>query len=239
LSDAPPSLSVLMPAFNEEATIVEAVERVLAAELPVPEYELIVVENGSQDRTRDLLRSRNWPAEVRVIELEQNVGKGGALRAALAEATGSYTAVLDADLEYDAGEIPKLLEPLLAGEADAVIGTRTFRSHSSYGFWYVIGGRGMSMIANALYNAWISDILSCMKAAPTATLRSLQLREKGFAIDAEIPARLLRAGQRIYEVPIAYKARSRQQGKKLTARDGVLILITLIRSRFDRWPQSP
>jgi glycosyltransferase involved in cell wall biosynthesis len=239
VSDAPPSLSVLMPAFNEEATIVEAIERVLAAEFQVADYELLVVENGSQDRTRELLRAREWPSEVRVIELERNIGKGGAVRAALEQATGSHTAILDADLEYDAAEIPKLLAPLLSGEAEAVIGTRTFRSHSSYGFWYVIGGRAMSVIANALYNAWISDVLSCMKVAPTATLRSLGLREGGFAIDAEIPARLLRAGKRIYEVPIAYRARSRREGKKLTARDGILILITLIRSRFDRWSPSP
>jgi dolichol-phosphate hexosyltransferase len=228
-----------MPAFDEEATIVEAIERVLATDFQVPDYELLVVENGSRDRTREVLKAREWPPEVRVIELDRNIGKGGAVRVALAEATGSYTAILDADLEYDAAEIPRLLDPLLSGEAEAVIGTRTFRSHSSYGFWYVIGGRGMSMVANALYNAWISDILSCMKVAPTATLRSLGLRESGFAIDAEIPARLLRAGRPIYEVPIAYTARSRQQGKKLTASDGLRILVTLIRSRFDRWSPSP
>jgi dolichol-phosphate hexosyltransferase len=238
VSDAQTSLSILMPAFNEEATIVAAIDRVLATDFQVDRLELLVVENGSQDGTRELLRGREWPAEVRIIELEHNIGKGGAIRSALAEAAGNYTAIIDADLEYNAADIPKLLEPMLAGDAEAVIGTRTFRSHSSYGFWYVIGGRAMSMIANVLFNAWITDILSCMKAAPTELLRSLGLREQGFAIDAEIPARLLRGGVRIYEVPIDYRARSRAEGKKLTARDGLVILVTLIRSRLDRWSPS-
>jgi glycosyltransferase involved in cell wall biosynthesis len=224
-------LSILMPAFNEEATVEQAVERVLAAAFPVP-LELLVIENGSTDGTRARLH-RDWPPEVRVIELERNIGKGGAVRLALSEATGSCAAILDADLEYDAADIPKLLEPVLAGEAQAVIGTRTFRSESSYGFWYVVGGRSISMIANALFNAWISDILSCLKVARTDLLRSLDLRESGFGIDAEIPARLLQRGIRIFEVPVTYRSRSREEGKKLTARDGLVMLRTLVRTRLD------
>jgi dolichol-phosphate hexosyltransferase len=235
VSESPTRLSILMPAFNEEATVVQAMERVIATDYPVDEVELLVVENGSTDRTRELLRSREWPPEVRVLELDRNLGKGGALRLALGEATGAYTAIFDSDLEYEAADIPKLIRPLLDGEAQAVIGTRTFRSHSSYGFWYVLGGRSISVIANALFNTWITDITSCMKAAPTDLLRSLGLRESGFAIDVEIPARLLRGGTRIYEVPISYRARSREEGKKLTARDGLLLLRALLRLRFGRW----
>jgi glycosyltransferase involved in cell wall biosynthesis len=225
-------LSILMPAFNEEATVTKAIERVLATEFPI-ELELLVIDNGSTDRSRAILDGRDWPAAVRVIRLDRNIGKGGAIRLGLAEATGSHTAILDADLEYDAADIPRLLDPLLAGDAQAVIGTRNFRAHSSYGFWYVVGGRAITVVANALFNAWISDILSCLKVAPTELLRSLQLREGGFGIDAEIPARMLKAGIRIYEVPVDYRSRTREEGKKLTARDGLVMLRTLLRIRLD------
>ncbi len=228
-------LSILMPAYNEEATVAASIERALAAELPVAERELIVVENGSTDATRRILAERDWPANVHILELDRNIGKGGAVRHALEHAGGTYTAILDADLEYEAADLGLLLEPLLLGEADAAIGTRVFHAHSAYGYWYVVGGRAISTAANMLYNAWLSDILCCLKVTPTALLRSLDLQARGFTIDAEIPARLLRAGKRIYEVPVTYAARQREQGKKLTASDGVRILSTLIRCRLDRW----
>jgi glycosyltransferase involved in cell wall biosynthesis len=221
-----------MPAFNEEATVATAIERVLAAELPVKETELIVVENGSTDSTRAVLDGREWPDSVRVLHLDQNRGKGGAVRFALEQARGTYAAILDADLEYDAADLADLLPPLTSGDAEVVIGTRAFKSHSAYGFWYVVGGRLMSLVANVLFNAWLSDITCGLKAMPTDLMRSLPLRERGFSIDAEIPALVLRRGIRIYEVPISYRARSRDEGKKLTARDGMTILWTLARCRF-------
>ncbi len=227
-----PDLSILMPAFNEEATVATAIERVLEAELPVDEIELIVVENGSTDSTRTVLQGREWPDNVKVLYLDQNRGKGGAVRLALEQARGTYTAILDADLEYNAADLADLLPPLTSGEAEVVIGTRAFKSHSAYGFWYVVGGRLMSLVANMLFNAWISDILCGLKAMPTDLMRSLPLREQGFSIDAEIPALVLRRGIRIYEVPISYRARSRDEGKKLTARHGISILRTLVRCRF-------
>jgi glycosyltransferase involved in cell wall biosynthesis len=228
-------LSILMPAFNEEATVAEAIDRALAAELPVGEFELIVVDNGSTDRTGQVLAERNWPANVRILSLERNSGKGGGVHHALESARGTYTAILDADLEYDAADLGDLLKPLLAGEADAAIGSRVFQAHSAYGFWYVVGGRAISTAANMLYNAWLSDILCCLKVTRTSLLRSLCLSKTGFEIDAEIPARLLRAGVRIYEVPVTYGARSRAQGKKLAASDGLRLLLTLIRCRVDQW----
>jgi glycosyltransferase involved in cell wall biosynthesis len=234
-----PDLSILMPAYNEQATVAEAIDRVLAAELPVKERELIVIENGSTDRTREVLSERDLPQEVRVLELDRNVGKGGAVRHGLERARGTYTAILDADLEYDPADIGRLLEPLVSGEAQAAIGTRVFQAHSAYGFWYVVGGRTISTAASMLYDTWLSDILNCLKAMPTDVMRSLDLRRSGFEIDAEIPARLLRAGVGIYEVPVTYKARSRGEGKKLTAADGMRILGTLVRCRFDRWQPAP
>jgi glycosyltransferase involved in cell wall biosynthesis len=224
-------LSILMPAYNEEATIERAIERVLEADLPVEDWELIVVENGSTDGTREILAKRDWPEQVRVFNVVRNRGKGDGVRRALAEARGRFSVILDADLEYDPNEIGLLLEPLLAGDAGAVFGTRMFQSHSAYGFWYVMGNRVINLSANVLYNAWISDILNCFKAMPTDLFRSLELREDGFGIDAEIPARLLRRGSVIYEVPVTYRARKREEGKKLSARDGVHVLATLLRCR--------
>jgi glycosyltransferase involved in cell wall biosynthesis len=225
-------LSILMPAYNEQATIAEAIDRVLTAEYPVDDWELIVVENGSTDRTREVLSGRKWPGRVRIVTVDRNRGKGGAVRLALEHARGRYSAILDADLEYRPDEIGLLLEPLLEGDADAVFGTRMFQSHSAFGFWYVMGNRVINTFANLLYNSWVSDILNCQKVMPTDTFRSLALREDGFGIDAEIPARLLRRGMTIYEVPVTYRARSREEGKKLTARDGFRVLSTLVRCRL-------
>ena len=223
-------LSILMPAYNEEATIERAIERVLDADLPVP-FELIVVENGSTDGTRGVLTGREWPDQVRVVLVDANRGKGDGVRRALEHATGRYSSILDADLEYNPAELADLLAPFGDGHVGAVIGTRIFQSHSAYGFWYVLGNRAINLSANVLYNAWISDILNCFKVMPTDLFRSLDLREDGFGIDAEIPARLLRRGVVIYEVPVTYRARKREEGKKLSARDGVRVLRTLLRCR--------
>jgi glycosyltransferase involved in cell wall biosynthesis len=224
-------LSILMPAYNEEATVERAIERVLDTDFPVDEYELIVVENGSTDMTRAILTGREWPAHVRVVTVDANRGKGDAIRRALGHARGRYTAILDADLEYHPGEIGALLAPYDDGHVGAVIGTRVFQSHSAYGFWYVVGNRAINLGANLLYNSWVSDILNCLKVMPTDLFRSLDLREDGFGIDAEITARLLRRGAVIYEVPVTYRARTREEGKKLSAWDGVRVLRTLLRCR--------
>jgi dolichol-phosphate hexosyltransferase len=226
-------LSILMPAYNEQATIEPAIERVLDADLGVGSFELIVVENGSTDDTRRVLTGREWPEQVRITTVERNKGKGDGVRTALAEARGTYSAILDADLEYDPGNLAELIKPLESGISEAVFGTRIFQAHSAYGFWYVLGNRVINLAANMLYNAWISDLLNCYKLMPTELFRSLGLREDGFAIDAEIPARLLRAGASIYEVPVTYTARRREEGKKLKARDGTRILWTLLRCRLD------
>src|SRR6266536_1117154 len=216
-----------MPVYNERATIERAIESVLDAGFS--DYELVVVDDGSTDGTRDVLAGRAWPEQVRVLRHERNRGKGEALRTALAEAHGRYTTVLDADLEYSPDDIPALIEPLRTGEAEAVFGTRGFQSHSAYSFWYVVGNRAVTFAANLLYNSWISDLMTGHKALSTALFRSLDLRERGFAIEAEITARLLGRGIRIYEVPVVYRARSREQGKKLTAADGLRVLRTLLR----------
>lgn len=220
-----------MPVFNERNTAGEAIEAVLAADLAVDGLELLVVDDGSTDGTRELLLDREWPEGVRLYAHDRNRGKGAAVQTALANASGTYAAIFDADLEYDPSDLGKLVAPLRTGEARAVFGKRGFQSHTSYGFWYVIGNKAVTLAANALYNSWVSDIMTCHKAMPTELFRSLSLREPGFAIEPEITARLLRAGVPIYEVPIQYTARARDQGKKLTALDGFRVLRTLLRCR--------
>jgi dolichol-phosphate hexosyltransferase len=227
----PGGLSILMPVFNERATVEEAINDALTAELPVDRREVIIVDDGSTDGTRELLESRAWPDEVRVLFHPSNQGKGAAVRTALGEASCEFAAIFDADLEYRASDLGHVIEPLSAGEATVVFGTRAWTSQSSFSFWYVMGNKGVTFATNLLYNCWISDVMTCYKAMRTELFRSLPLRERGFAIEPEIAARVLRAGERIHEVPISYKARSREAGKKLTAMDGLRVLRTLVRCR--------
>jgi glycosyltransferase involved in cell wall biosynthesis len=225
-------LSILMPVFNERSTVEAAVEDALNAELPVASRELVIVDDGSTDGTRELLRSRDWPENVEVVFHDRNRGKGAAVRTALQHATGELAAILDADLEYRAADLADVLDPLVSGEARVVFGTRAWTSQSSFSFWYVMGNKAVTMATNVIYNCWISDVMTCHKAMRTELFRSLPLRERGFGIEPEIAARVLRAGERIHEVPISYRARSREAGKKLTALDGLRVLRTLLRCRL-------
>ena len=227
----PVTVSVLVPVFNESATVEASVEAVLAAELPVHAREVIVIDDGSTDGTHEVLANQDWPSEVKILTHPQNLGKGAAIQTGLRAASGTYTTIMDADLEYEAGDMRLLLEPLMSGEV-AVFGARGFQAHSSYSFWYVLGNKTVTLAANLLYNSWVADIMTCHKAVRSDVFRSLELREHGFAIEAEITARLLQRGVRIFEVPISYHARSREEGKKLTPRDGLRVLRTLIRCRM-------
>ena len=227
----PGTLSILMPVFNERSTVQAAIDDALTAELPVESRELIVVDDGSTDGTRELLRATAWPDEVTLVLHERNFGKGAALRTALQHASEDFSAVLDADLEYRAADLADILEPLVSGEARVVFGTRAWTSQSSFSFWYVVGNKTVTFVTNVLYNCWISDVMTGHKAMRTELFRSLPLRERGFAIEPEIAARVLRSGERIHEVPIHYRARSREAGKKLTAADGLRVLRTLVRCR--------
>ena len=219
-----------MPVYNEARTLAAAVEQVLGVDYPCP-VELVLVDDGSSDGTAQVLAGLTDPRVV-VHSHVRNQGKGAAIRTASQVATGEWMVICDADLEYSPHEIPLLLAPVLGGQAEVVYGTRTFGSHTAYSFWYVMGNKGVTMFANVVYNSWISDLETCFKLMPLALYRELDIREKGFGMEAEVTGKLLRRGVRPYEVPITYRARSREEGKKLTWRDGVEALWILVKIRL-------
>jgi len=224
-------LSILMPVYNERATVERALDAVLSAELPVA-VELIVVDDGSDDGTRELLRERAVGGRFELVEHERNAGKGAAVRTALAHASGEYAAIFDADLEYEPGDLAGLLEPLLDGSANAVFGVRAFDGATSHSFLFVMGNRGVTLLANMLFNVYLRDVMTCHKVVRTDLMRSLDLRARGFEIEPEIAARLIQRGERIFELPVSYRARSNEEGKKLQARDGLRVVVTLLRCRL-------
>lgn len=225
-------LSILMPVYNEEATLQKAVDRVLAIDFQEGvEVEFIIVNDGSKDRTAEILDALDHPS-IRVFHQTPNQGKGAAISRAVKEATGDYVIICDADEEYKPSEIPSLLQPVIDGESQIVYGSRTFGSHTSFSYWYVIGNRGVNFITNVLFNSYISDVETCFKLMPLKLYRSLRIREKGFGMEAEVTAKLLARGYRPYEVPISYKARTRAEGKKITVKDGFEALFILLRIRL-------
>jgi dolichol-phosphate hexosyltransferase len=224
-------LSILMPVYNEYATITSAIKEVLDVDFPC-EVELVVVDDGSADGTRELYPSFESDPRVSIHLHKRNQGKGAAIRTAAAVATGDYVIMCDADLEYSPAQIPTLLAPVLAGDAEVVYGTRTFGSHNSYSYLYVLGNKAVTTFANVLFNCYISDLETCFKLMPANLYRELGVRETGFGMEAEVTGKLLRRGIRPYEVPISYKARSREAGKKLTWRDGAEAMWILLRERF-------
>jgi len=225
-------LSILMPVYNEQDRVADAVKQALAVTYPC-DVELVIVNDGSRDGTAEVL-DRLDDDRVRVIHHARNQGKGAAIRTAADNATGEYMVILDADLEYDPEDIPRLLEPVLDGRATVVYGNRTFGSHSAFSFWYVMGNKAVTMAANVLFNSYIGDLETCFKLMPVELYRSLRIRSRGFGMEAEVTGKLLRRKIRPYEVPISYRARTREEGKKITWRDGVEALWILARERMRR-----
>jgi glycosyltransferase involved in cell wall biosynthesis len=230
-------LSILMPVYNESATLTTAIKEVLNVSYPC-EIELVIVDDGSTDGTRDLYPALDSDDRVSLHLHDRNRGKGAAIKTAAAVATGDYVLMCDADLEYSPSEIPALLAPVIAGRATVVYGTRTFSSHNAYSYLYVLGNKGVTTAANVLFNCYISDLETCFKLMPATLYQTLDIRQTGFGMEAEVTGKLLRRGFRPYEVPISYKARSREAGKKLTWRDGAEALWILLRQRVAAKPNS-
>jgi glycosyltransferase involved in cell wall biosynthesis len=228
-------LSILMPVYNERERVERAIAEVLDTPLPTG-FELIVVDDGSTDGTREILRTLiadiHPPHRVRLIEHEHNKGKGAAIQTALSHAEGEFSAIFDADLEYDPTDLGLLMPPLLDGRTNASFGVRAFDGYTSHSFLFVLGNKGVTTACNMLFNVYLHDIMTCHKMIRTDVFRSLPLRSAGFAIEPEITARLVQRGERIFEVPVHYRARATEEGKKLTALDGFRVLGTLMRCRF-------
>lgn len=229
---AVPELSVIVPMYNEAATVGEVLERLAALPLRV---QIVVVDDGSTDGSRGIVeRLAQGRPEVELVCHEANRGKGAAVRTGLARARGAYTVVQDADLEYDPGDLVRLVQAAQREGASVVYGSR-IRGHSaaSYRSFYW-GGRLVSLVASILYGQWITDEPTCYKLFRTDLLRSLPLREDGFGFCAEATALVLRRGHRIREVPVSYHPRSFQQGKKIRWTDGVRAIWILLKHRFGK-----
>ena len=225
-------LSVLVPVYNEAATVARAVKQILDVDYPCS-VEVVVTDDGSVDGTGDVLSALGDPRVV-VHTHPVNRGKGAAIRTAAAAASGDYMIICDADLEYMPEDIPRLLAPVVAGDATVVYGTRSFGSHTAFSFWYVMGNKAVTLVANVLFNSYISDLETCFKLMPLDLYRALDVRSAGFGMEAEVTAKILRRGLRPFEIPISYRARGRDAGKKLTWRDGVEALWILLRIRLTR-----
>jgi glycosyltransferase involved in cell wall biosynthesis len=226
-------LSILMPVYNERERVERAIAEVLQTELP-SEFELIVVDDGSTDGTREILREGDWDGRLRLFEHPENQGKGAAVQTALSHAKGEYAAIFDADLEYDPSDLALLMPPLMDGRSNASFGVRAFDGYTSHSFLFVLGNKGVTLACNLLFNVYLHDIMTCHKMIRTDVFRSLPLQSAGFAIEPEITARLVQRGERIFEVPVHYRARATDEGKKLTALDGFRVIGTLLRCRFSR-----
>jgi glycosyltransferase involved in cell wall biosynthesis len=218
-------VSFLVPAFNEEPTIGEVLDRIADLEL---DAQVVVVDDGSTDRTAEIAEARG----ATVIR-QANGGKGSAIRAGISAIDGDIAVIQDADMEYDPVEVPDLIEPIVRGVADVVYGSRMRggKPQRAYLFWHLVGNRFLSLLTSFLYNTTLSDMETGYKAFRADILRSLDLTENSFGIEPEITAKICKRKLRIYELPISYYGRTFEEGKKITWRDGFRAIWVLLRVR--------
>jgi glycosyltransferase involved in cell wall biosynthesis len=223
------TLSVLIPVYNEKATILELLRRVEAVPLPLAK-EIVIVDDGSTDGTRELLKELG--SRAKVVLHERNRGKGAALRTALAHATGEFTIIQDADLEYDPSDYPDLLAPMLDGRADVVYGSRFLGGpHRVLFFWHYVANVFFTLLTNVLYNINLTDMGTCYKLFVAEKLKAIPLESERFGIEAELTAKVCKRHLRLYEAPISYSGRTFEEGKKIAWTDGFSYLWCLLRYR--------
>ena len=229
---APFGLSIIVPSYNEHLTISQVLDALLSLDMPGKKLEIIVVNDGSTDATRDDVESFE-DFRLVLIHHSSNLGKGAAVRTGIAAATGSHMLIFDADSEYDVNDIPRLVSPILSGRAEVVYGSRMSgfgTVHPSLG--HAVGNKAMTTLANVLFGSAISDLHTCLKLLPIPLVRSFSLDENGFGLDTQISAEVLRAGFRPFEVPISYVGRSKEDGKKIRFGDALRCVYVLVKVRF-------
>jgi glycosyltransferase involved in cell wall biosynthesis len=223
-------VSIVVPCFNERETVIELLDRVHA--VPI-DKQVIVVDDCSSDGSRELLMARARDKDDITLRLRhRNGGKGAAVHEGLKLATGDVVVIQDADLEYDPADYPLLLRPIQTGKAKVVYGSRFLGEHKAMYFWHSVGNKTLTLLCNVLFDTTLTDMETCYKAFTIDIARQLRLREPGWGFDPEITARILRMGNRIYEVPISYAGREFNEGKKISWRDGFVVLLTLLRYRL-------
>jgi glycosyltransferase involved in cell wall biosynthesis len=223
-------LSVIIPCYNEKTTVAEVVRRVRAVELA---DEIIVVDDGSTDGTREVLAQIDPGDDLKIILHDHNQGKGAAVRTGFRAASGEVLLIQDADLEYDPREYPTLLRPIEEGISAVVYGSRFLGGpRKAMFFWNMIANRTLTLVTNILYNSILSDMETCYKVFKADVVRGIKLRSRRFDFEPEITAKVLKRGYRIYEVPISYNGREWEEGKKISWKDGVIAMWTLFLYRF-------
>lgn len=228
-------LSIIIPVYNEKDTIEIILRKVVGVQLENLEKEVLVVDDGSCDGTKEILRGiqKNWTsAPLQVFFHPQNQGKGAAVSTALSQVAGDIVIIQDADLEYHPEDYPLLIMPILKYGADAVFGTRFVGIHRAFMFWHYLANKGLTLATNLLFDSMISDMEVGYKAFRTEVIKSIKIKARGFDFEPEVTAKILKKKAKLYEVPITYSGRDYSEGKKITWKDGFIAVWTLLKYRF-------